>query len=167
MIKLRSAYQICILFFYLFSVPSGAADNGLTKTNVNQLVELIMFERVGDSAAHSVVEQGIKNHNLSLDSAQRQEVERDVKYLFIRKFREKNGFRDQVAQVYLGMFTPAEIDKILQFFSSEVGQKFVKNERQISAAISTGSDNWTNELLNNIDKELLAILERRGISVPK
>lgn len=77
--------------------------------------------------------------------------------------RNQAALRDEVAGVYETHFTEQEIDEMISFYKSPVGEKLSASGVIFQTAISEASDRWSSAVIKTVEGDLARIL---GVNTP-
>lgn len=61
---------------------------------------------------------------------------------------------NQVIGIYENKFTEKEIDGLLTFYQSELGQKFIKNSPDIMTEVQNATADWAKNITDLVNKDL-------------
>ncbi|WP_265429562.1 DUF2059 domain-containing protein [Chryseobacterium sp. YIM B08800] len=61
---------------------------------------------------------------------------------------------NQVIGIYGNKFTEKEIDELLTFYNSELGQKFIKNSPDIMTEVQNATADWAKNINDLVNKDL-------------
>jgi uncharacterized protein len=73
---------------------------------------------------------------------------------------------DLAAGVYAEHFTRAELEQLVSFYKSPVGQKLIREQSELVPDITKMSRQWVNRVGNEILKDAAADLAKRGLKAP-
>jgi len=74
-------------------------------------------------------------------------------------------YLDLAAGVYADHFTRAELDQLVSFYKSPLGQKLVREQGELIPAITQMSKQWVNRVGNEVLKDA-ADFAKRGLKAP-
>jgi len=75
-------------------------------------------------------------------------------------------YLDLAAGVYADHFTRAELDQLITFYKSPLGQKLVREQAELVPDITKMSKAWINRVGNDVLKDAAADLTKRGLKAP-
>lgn len=75
-------------------------------------------------------------------------------------------YLDLAAGVYAAHFTRAELDQLVSFYKSPVGQKLVREQDQMIPAMTKMSREWVNRVGNDVLKDAADDIAKRGLKAP-
>jgi hypothetical protein len=75
-------------------------------------------------------------------------------------------YLDLAAGVYADHFTRAELEQLVSFYKSPLGQKLVREQGELIPAITQMSRQWVNRVGNEVLKDAAADFARRGLKAP-
>jgi uncharacterized protein len=75
-------------------------------------------------------------------------------------------YLDLAAGVYAAHFTRAELDQLVAFYKSPVGQKLVREQDQMIPAMTKMSREWVNRVGNEVLKDAADDFAKRGLKAP-
>ncbi len=75
-------------------------------------------------------------------------------------------YLDLAAGVYADHFTRAELEQLVSFYKSPLGQKLVREQGELIPAITQMSKQWVNRVGNEVLKGAAADFARRGLKAP-
>jgi hypothetical protein len=76
-------------------------------------------------------------------------------------------YLDLAAGVYADHFTRAELDQLVAFYKSPVGQKLTREQSELVPDITKMSRAWINRVGNEVLKDAAADFAKRGLKPPK
>ena len=75
-------------------------------------------------------------------------------------------YLDLAAGVYADHFTRAELDQLITFYKSPLGQKLMREQAELVPDITKMSKAWINRVGNDVLKDAAADLTKRGLKAP-
>ena len=75
-------------------------------------------------------------------------------------------YLDLAAGVYADHFTRAELDQLVSFYKSPLGQKLVREQGDVIPAITEMSKQWVNRVGNEVLKDAADDFAKRGLKAP-
>ena len=75
-------------------------------------------------------------------------------------------YLDLAAGVYADHFTRAELDQLVSFYRSPLGQKLVREQSELVPAMTDMSKQWVNRVGNEVLKDAADDLAKRGLKAP-
>jgi len=81
--------------------------------------------------------------------------------------RRMPEYLDLAAAVYATHFTRAELDQLVSFYKSPVGQKLTREQSQLVPDIAKMSKQWVNRVGNEVLKDAADDFVKRGLRPPK
>jgi len=75
-------------------------------------------------------------------------------------------YLDLAAGIYADHFTRAELEQLVAFYKSPLGQKLVREQGELIPAITQMSKQWVNRVGNEVLKDAAADFARRGLKAP-
>ena len=75
-------------------------------------------------------------------------------------------YLDLAAGVYADHFTRAELDQLVSFYKSPLGQKLMREQSELVPDITAMSKTWINRVGNDVLKETAADFAKRGLKAP-
>lgn len=75
-------------------------------------------------------------------------------------------YLDLAAGVYADHFTRAELEQLVSFYKSPLGQKLVREQGELIPAITQMSKQWVNRVGNEVLKDAAADFAKRGLKAP-
>jgi hypothetical protein len=75
-------------------------------------------------------------------------------------------YLDLAAGVYADHFTRAELDQLVSFYKSPLGQKLVREQDELVPAIAQMSRDWVNRVGNEVLKDAADDFTKRGLKAP-
>lgn len=76
-------------------------------------------------------------------------------------------YLDLAAGVYASHFTRAELEQLVSFYKSPVGQKLAREQSQLVPDIAKMSKEWVNRVGNEVLKDAADDFAKRGLKAPK
>ncbi|MCF4098026.1 DUF2059 domain-containing protein [Maritalea mediterranea] len=77
----------------------------------------------------------------------------------------ENKLYPQFARIYALRFTPEELEEIIAFYESEVGQKLLENNVGINRDLKAAVKVWENNFLTDFEMQLRDRLEAEGLEL--
>ena len=79
---------------------------------------------------------------------------------FLERARARNGeLLDEMIPIYADIFSPKELEQLLQFWQSDIGRRFVQLQPQLTQRIMTVAQEWGGRL----GLEIAGELEEEGV----
>lgn len=78
---------------------------------------------------------------------------------------QKDELMDQIARVYAQRFTPDELQKMIDFYSTDVGQKYVKQSQAISKELKSVMQVFGRNLQTEFFARVKADLKEHGVDI--
>jgi hypothetical protein len=75
-------------------------------------------------------------------------------------------YLDLAAGIYAGHFTRAELDQLVSFYKSPLGQKLVREQDELIPDMTKMSKDWINRVGNEVLKDAAADFAKRGLKAP-
>jgi uncharacterized protein len=75
-------------------------------------------------------------------------------------------YLDLAAGVYADHFTRAELDQLVSFYKSPLGQKLVREQDELVPAMTQMSRDWVNRVGNEVLKDAADDFTKRGLKAP-
>ena len=75
-------------------------------------------------------------------------------------------YLDLAAGVYADHFTRAELDQLVSFYKSPLGQKLVREQDEMVPAMTQMSRDWVNRVGNEVLKDAADDFTKRGLKAP-
>ncbi len=115
----------------------------------------------------SLVESQIASLVLEANPGQEEKVDRAVADLIRPSLKRRMPeYLDLAAAIYADHFTRSELDQLLAFYKSPVGQKLKREQDKLVPAISEMARNWVNRVGNDVLKDASQGLLKRGLQPP-
>lgn len=115
----------------------------------------------------SLVEAQIASLVLEANPGQEEKVDRAVADLIRPTLKRRMPeYLDLAAAIYADHFTRNELDQLLAFYKSPVGQKLKREQDKLVPAISEMARNWVNRVGNDVLKDASQGLLKRGLQPP-
>jgi hypothetical protein len=115
----------------------------------------------------SLVEAQIAALVLEANPGQEQKVDRAVADLIRPSLKRRMPeYLDLAAAIYAGHFTRNELDQLLAFYKSPLGQKLKREQDRLVPAISEMARTWVNRVGNDVLKDAAQGLLKRGLQPP-
>jgi len=80
--------------------------------------------------------------------------------------RRMPEYLDLAAAIYAEHFTRAELDQLLAFYRSPVGQKLKREQDKLVPAMSEMAKDWVNRVGNDVLRDAAQGLRQRGLQPP-
>jgi hypothetical protein len=115
----------------------------------------------------ALVEAQIAALVLEANPGQEEEVKRAVAELVRPALqRRMPEYLDLAAGIYADHFTRNELDQLLAFYKSPLGQKLTREKAKFVPAILEMAKDWVNRVGNDVLKEASQGLLKRGLNPP-
>jgi hypothetical protein len=163
-VRLLSCVLLCAGL--LIATPSARSDDGGMPA-ARKLAEMTGMLRTMQAQAESLtgfVKAAIDQAN----PRQGVEVE-DVIDQYVTPVIQKNipALLDATTKLYASTFTPEEIDQMIVFYDTPLGQKIIKTMPQLQqSGLSVGIE-WGKRVLSEMAPDLRSKLEERGLNLPR
>ncbi len=115
----------------------------------------------------SLVEVQIAALMLDANPGQEDKVNRAVTEVIRPALKRRiPEYLDLAAGVYADHFTRAELDQLVSFYKSPLGQKLVREQSDLIPAMTQMSKDWVNRVGNEVLKDAADDFGRRGLKAP-
>jgi hypothetical protein len=115
----------------------------------------------------ALVEAQIAALVLEANPGEKEKVDRAVADLVRPALRRRMPeYLDLAAGIYAEHFTRNELDQLLAFYKSPVGQKLKREQDKLVPAVSEMARNWVNRVGNDVLKDAAQGLLKRGLQPP-
>jgi hypothetical protein len=110
---------------------------------------------------------GVAELILSANPGKEAEIGPVVEAYFTPLLRQNFGaLSDVPATEFARSFTPAELDQLLAFYRSPLGQKYLQAQAKVQIDMTTAGPTLTRQLLDEAMKKMAPELGRLGLRVP-
>jgi hypothetical protein len=115
----------------------------------------------------ALVEAQIAALVLEANPGEEEAVDRAVAELVRPSLRRRMlEYLDLAAAIYADHFTRNELDQLLAFYKSPIGQKLKREQDKLVPAMSEMAKDWVNRVGNDVLKEAAQGLLKRGLQPP-
>jgi hypothetical protein len=115
----------------------------------------------------SLVEVQIAALMLDANPGQEDKVNRAVTEVIRPALKRRiPEYLDLAAGVYAGHFTRAELDQLVAFYKSPLGQKLVREQSELVPDMTKMSKDWINRVGNEVLKDAANDFAKRGLKAP-
>lgn len=80
--------------------------------------------------------------------------------------RRMPDYLDKAAEIYAGHFTRNELEQLVAFYKSPLGQKLMREQDKLVPAMTAMAKKWVNGVGNAVLKEAAADFAKRGLKAP-
>jgi hypothetical protein len=116
----------------------------------------------------ALVEAQITNLVAAANPGAEEEVDRAMSDLIRPALKRRMPeYLDLAAGIYAAHFTRGELEQIVSFYKSPVGQKLAREQSALLPDITKMSKAWVNRVGNEVLKDAAADFAKRGLKTPK
>ncbi|MGH6928087.1 MAG: DUF2059 domain-containing protein [Dongiaceae bacterium] len=144
----------------------GQAKDPVALAKAKELLAISDLVSMRDQMV-ALVESQIASLVLEANPGQEQKVDRAVADLIRPSLKRRMPeYLDLAAAIYADHFTRNELDQLLAFYKSPLGQKLKREQDKLVPAISEMARNWVNRVGNDVLKDASQGLLKRGLQPP-
>jgi uncharacterized protein len=149
------------------ATPAWAqAKDPVALAKAKELLAISDLATMRDQMVH-LVEAQIAALVLEANPGEKAAVDRAVAELVRPSLKRRMPeYIDLAAGIYAEHFTRGELDQLLAFYKSPIGQKLKREQGKLVPAISEMARNWVNRVGNEVLKDASQGLLKRGLQPP-
>lgn len=132
-----------ILSFFISVYCLNAIE--YTSNHLKLADELIELNEMKDVSVESIAEEvmGYFEFDKSLSNYS------NIKEEYVKSF--KNDYMVEVRDIYVSYYSEEEIENLLQFYKTELGQKLLKTTDLLSRDITMAAEMWTQRIYSKLE----------------
>jgi uncharacterized protein len=166
---MRITLRVCLgLWLAVVPLPAGAQStvDPVAVAKAKELLQVSNLVAMRDQMV-ALVQAQIAALVLQANPDQNDKVNKAVADLIQPALkRHMPEYFDLAAGVYASHFTRAELEQLVAFYKSPVGQKLTREQDTLVPAITSMSKTWINRVGNDVLNETAADLQKRGLKLP-
>jgi hypothetical protein len=166
--RLRPAAVLVAAFALAMPGASGAlnAADPVALAKAKELLQVSNLIAMRDQMV-SLVEAQIAALVLDSNPGEEDKVNRAVTDVIRPALKRRiPEYLDLAAGVYADHFTRAELDQLVSFYKSPLGQKLVREQGELIPAMTKMSKDWVNRVGNEVLKDAADDFAKRGLKAP-
>jgi uncharacterized protein len=146
---------------------SRADETSDAKTaNIKQLVEITGTTRIAEQFANTMSQQMfklLKTARPDIPDRALTVMQTELMSIFSENIYSTGGLVDQIIPIYSKHFTNAEIEQLLAFYQTPLGQKVIAAMPQVMNESMLAGQQWGQSLRPEIQKRLMLALQKEGL----